>query len=79
LESSLTKLGADGIAYLQTRTFQSSNAEAEVNISLSIAILVLHGLEIDVEPIHQLLLEQPPEVCLKLWMIYSTYGLALIT
>jgi hypothetical protein len=62
LESSIAKLGGDAIAYLQARTPQSGNAEAEVNISLSIAKLVLHGLEIDAEPIHQLFLEQAPEV-----------------
>jgi hypothetical protein len=70
LESSIAKLGADAIAYLQARTLQSGNAEAEVNISLSIAKLVLHGLEIDAEPIHQLLLEQAPEVRLKIhWVL----------
>jgi hypothetical protein len=66
LESSIAKLGGDGIAYLQARTPQSGNAEAEVNISLSIAKLVLHGLEIDAEPIHQLFLEQAPEVRLEI-------------
>ena len=66
MESSIAKLGADAIAYLQSRTLQSGNAEAEVNISLSITKLVLHGLEIDGEAIHQLLLEQAPEVRLKI-------------
>ncbi len=75
MENSIAKLGADGIAYLQTRALQGGNAEAEVNISLSIAKLVLHGLEIDAEHIHQLFLEHPPEVRLK---IYSILGLAWI-
>ncbi len=75
MENSIAKLGADGIAYLQTRTLQGGNAEAEANISLSIAKLVLHGLEIDAEHIHQLFLEHPPEVRLK---IYSILGLAWI-
>lgn len=66
MESAIVKLGGDAIAYLQTRTPHSGNAEAEVSISLSIAKLVLHGLEIDAEPIHQLFLEQAPEVCLKI-------------
>lgn len=78
LESSLAKLGADGITYLQTRTLQSGNAEAEVNISLSIAKLVLHGLEIDAEPIHQLFLEQSPEKPTRLLSIH-VWNLLLLT
>jgi hypothetical protein len=78
LESSIAKLGGDGIAYLQARTPQSGNAEAEVNISLSIAKLVLHGLEIDAEPIHQLFLEQAPEKSARLLSIH-VWNILLLT
>ncbi|KAH9079531.1 hypothetical protein EDB83DRAFT_2343143 [Lactarius deliciosus] len=78
LESSLAKLGADGIAYLQARALQGGNAEAEVNVSLSIAKLVLHGLEIDGEPIHQLFLEQPPEKSARLLSIH-VWNVLLLT
>lgn len=79
LESSIAKLGADGIAYLQARALQGGNAEAEVNVSLSIAKLVLHGLEIDGEPIHQLFLEQPPEKSARLLSIHVWNVLLLTT
>lgn len=69
MESSIAKLGGDAIAYLQARTPQSGNAETEVDISLSIAKIVLHGLEIDAEPIHQLFLEQAPDVRLKIRLV----------
>ncbi|KAH9001155.1 hypothetical protein EDB92DRAFT_2050849 [Lactarius akahatsu] len=78
LEGSIAKLGADGIAYLQTRALQGGNAEAEVNVSLSIAKLVLHGLEIDGEPIHQLFLEQPPEKSARLLSIH-VWNVLLLT
>ncbi|KAH9050659.1 hypothetical protein EDB84DRAFT_1666282 [Lactarius hengduanensis] len=79
LESSIAKLGADGIAYLQARALQGGNAEAEVNVSLSIAKLVLHGLEIDGEPIHQLFLEQPPEVRPRIHSILHVWNVLLLT
>ncbi|KAH9996800.1 hypothetical protein BJV77DRAFT_1065579 [Russula vinacea] len=47
LDSAITRLGVDGIAYLQTRSPQGVNPEAE--------------LEIDPVPIQQLILEQPSE------------------
>jgi len=78
LESSISKLGADGIAYLPTRTLQGGNAEAGVNNSLSVTKLVLHGLEIDAEPIHQLFLEQPPEKSTRLLSIH-VWNLLLLT
>ncbi|KAH9180668.1 hypothetical protein EDB89DRAFT_1920409 [Lactarius sanguifluus] len=78
LESTIAKLGADGIAYMQTRALQGGNAEAEVKISLSIAKLVLHGLEIDGEPIHQLFLEQPPEKSARLLSIH-VWNVLLLT
>ncbi|KAI0273752.1 hypothetical protein BC834DRAFT_227074 [Gloeopeniophorella convolvens] len=61
LDSSLAKLGADGVSYLQSHTQQGGNAEIEVNTSLAAAKLVLHGSEFDVELIPQLLSEQSVE------------------
>ncbi|KAI0306458.1 hypothetical protein B0F90DRAFT_1808156 [Multifurca ochricompacta] len=61
LDSSIARLGVDGIAYLQSRSLQGGSVEAEVNILLSIAKLILHGLEIDGDVIHQLVSEQPSE------------------
>ncbi|KAF8478567.1 hypothetical protein DFH94DRAFT_633058 [Russula ochroleuca] len=61
LDSTIAKLGVDGIAYLQTRSPQGINAEAEVNISLSIANIILCSWKIDSEPIQQLISDQPSE------------------
>lgn len=62
MDDSIARLGTDGIAYLQSRILQGSNAEAEVNVSLSIANLVLHGWRIDAESLHQQFTEQLSEV-----------------
>jgi len=81
LDGSIARLGADGIAYLQTRILQGSNAEAEVNVSLSIANLVLHGWRIDAESLHQQFTEQPSErlsrqLSISLWNVFLLAALS---
>lgn len=62
LDTTISRLGVDGIAYLQTRSPQGVNAEAEVNVSLSIANLILYSWKIDAELIQQLVSDQSSEV-----------------
>ncbi|KAH9966782.1 hypothetical protein BC827DRAFT_1153126 [Russula dissimulans] len=62
LYSAITRLGLDGIAYLQTRGgLQGLNAETEIKVSLSIANLILYSWKIDADLINQLISEQPSE------------------
>jgi hypothetical protein len=62
LDSTLVRLGMEGIAYLQTRNSQGVNAETEVNASLSIANLVLYSWKVDPDPFHQLFSDLASEV-----------------
>lgn len=64
LDSTMTKLGVEGITYLQARNLQGVHAETEVNVSLSIANLILYSWTVYPEPFHQLFSEQISEVSL---------------
>jgi hypothetical protein len=58
----MTRLGVEGITYLQARNLQGVHAETEVNVSLSIANLILYSWTVYPEPFHQLFSEQISEV-----------------
>ena len=58
----MTRLGVEGITYLQARNLQGVHAETEVNVSLSIANLTLYSWTVYPEPFHQLFSEQISEV-----------------
>jgi len=60
----MTRLGVEGITYLQARNLQGVHAETEVNVSLSIANLILYSWTVYPEPFHQLFSEQISEVSL---------------
>lgn len=62
LDSTMTRLGVEGITYLQARNLQGVHAETEVNVSLSIANLILYSWTVYPEPFHQLFSEQISEV-----------------